>query len=344
MILVAFGTRPEWIKIKPVLEQFRRGQIAYKIISTGQHCDIIDKSVKHHNIEYLNIPEQHNRLDDIVKAVIDNGDTIYEGVKHVMVQGDTTSAFAVALGAFHRRIKVIHLEAGLRSWDMYNPYPEEFNRVTISSMADIHLCPTETNAEVIRKNHSGKVFVVGNTVLDNLTHLKPSLGDTVLITMHRRENLSIIDKWFEAIEKVARDNPNLKFIFPMHPNPDIRKHKKMLKHVEVVKPLSYNDCIEILSKCAIVITDSGGLQEESSFFKKKCIVCRKTTERTEGDGSFARMCHSPDNLKKIFKDAKREMVDQPCPYGDGNASRKILKIIKKETYKDAAIYKTRKSR
>ena len=341
MLLIAFGTRPEWIKIKPLLRQLRRGQVPYRLLSTGQHCDIIDKSVKHYNIEYLNIPEQHNRLDDIVKAVIDNGDKIYEGVKHVLVQGDTSSAFAVALCAFHRRIKVIHLEAGLRSWDMYNPYPEEFNRVTISSMADIHLCPTETNAKVIKENHDGKVFVVGNTVLDNLTKLKPSLGDTVLITMHRRENLSIIKEWFHAIEKIAKDNSHLKFVFPMHPNPEITKHKKILKHVEVVKPLSYNDCIETVAKCAMVITDSGGLQEESSVLKKKCIVCRKTTERTEGDGSFARMCPTPDKLEKIFQDAKIEMVNEPCPYGDGKASAKILKIIKKETYKDAVIYRTK---
>ena len=340
MILVAFGTRPEWIKIRPVLEQFRRGQIAYKILSTGQHCDIIDKSVRHHNIEYLSIPEQHNRLDDIVKAVIDNGDKIYDGVKHVMVQGDTTSAFAVALGAFHRRIKVIHLEAGLRSWDMYNPYPEEFNRVTISSMADIHLCPTETNAKVIKDHHQGNVYTVGNTVLDNLVDIKPSLGNKVLITLHRRENLDIIEKWFVEIEKIAKSRKDLKFLFPMHPNPAIRKHKDILKHVKIIEPLPYEHCIKEVSECAIVITDSGGLQEESSFFKKKCIVCRKTTERTEGDGSFAQICDDPSKLFDMFNNTKIEMVDKKCPYGDGNASRKILKIIKKETYKDEAIYST----
>ena len=340
MILVAFGTRPEWIKIKPVLEQFRRAKVPYTILSTGQHCDIIDKSVRHHNIGYLRIPTQHNRLDDILAAVINNGDKIYENVRHVLVQGDTTSAFAIALSAFHRKLNIIHLEAGLRSWDMNNPYPEEFNRVSISNMANIHLCPTKANAKVIKNNHQGKVFVVGNTVLDNLIHIKPSLGNTVFITMHRRENINIMKDWFESLEKIAESRKDLKFLFPMHPNPEIRKHKNILKHIEVVGPMSYNDCVSELAKCALVITDSGGLQEESSFLKKKCIVCRKTTERTEGDGIFAQMCKDPSKLYDMFNNTKMELVNEKCPYGNGDASKKILKIIKKETYKDEAIYHT----
>jgi UDP-N-acetylglucosamine 2-epimerase (non-hydrolysing) len=333
MILIAFGTRPEWIKIKPVVDKIN-GQIPFRLLCTGQHHSLIDDSLKNYPVSYLAMENiLVNRLDSIVTNILANIDQHLDKVSHVMVQGDTTSAFAVALAAFHRKIKIIHLEAGLRSWDKDNPYPEEFNRVSIGSMADVHLCPTldcKNNLQKVKsiKSTNSKIEVVGNTVLDNLIGIEPTVSNTVFITLHRRENIDLIDKWFESINRIAVDNSHLEFIFPMHPNPEITKYKELLTHVKVIDPLPHKECVNYIAKCGLVITDSGGLQEESSFLKKKCIVCRKTTERSEGEGIFSKLCHDPDMLYNIFNMTSIELVNQSCPYGDGHSGEKILEILK----------------
>lgn len=329
MLLIAFGTRPELIKIKPVIDAIK-GKIPFKLLCTGQHNSLIDSSLVDYNVSYLNIrDETTNRLDSIITSTLHQIDEYLEYVTHIMVQGDTTSAFAVALAAFHRKIKIIHLEAGLRSWNKDNPYPEEFNRISIGSMADIHLCPTEQCKENLRKikSNDSKIFVVGNTVLDNLINIQPSISNIVFVTMHRRENIRVMKEWFEAINKIAIHHPELEFIFPMHPNPEIRRHKDILTHVKIFDPLPYDKCIEYIAKCGLVITDSGGLQEESAFFKKKCIVCRKTTERTEGEYIFSQLCYEPSMLHYIFNGTTMALVDAQCPYGDGKSSNRILKIL-----------------
>lgn len=328
-LLIAFGTRPEWIKIKPVVDKIN-GKIPFKLLCTGQHYSLIDQSLMNYNVSYLNMQNDTiNRLDSIVINILLNIDKYLDNITHVMVQGDTTSAFAVALAAFHRKINIIHLEAGLRSWDKNNPYPEEFNRLSIGSMADIHLCPTQQCKENLRKVKSinSRSILVGNTVLDNLVNITPTVSNIVFITLHRRENIKIIDKWFEAINELARNHPELEFIFPMHPNPEIQKYKHILTHVKVISPLAHNQCVEYIAKCGLVITDSGGLQEESAFFKKKCIVCRKTTERTEGEHIFSQLCYEPDMLYYIFNSTNIDLVEAECPYGDGKSSDKILKIL-----------------
>jgi len=333
MILIAFGTRPEWIKIKPVVDKIS-GQIPFKLLCTNQHCSLIDDSLKNYPVSYLGIDNiLTNRLDSIVINILTQIGEYLDGISHVMVQGDTTSAFAVALAAFHRKIKIIHLEAGLRSWDKDNPYPEEFNRVSIGSMADIHLCPTvdcKNNLQKVKsiKSSNSKIEVVGNTVLDNLVGIEPTISNIVFITLHRRENINLISKWFESINNIAINNPHLEFIFPMHPNPDILKHKQLLTHVKVTGPLPHKECIDYIARCGLVITDSGGLQEESAFLKKKCIVCRKTTERSEGEGIFSELCHDPDMLYYIFNMTSIELVHQTCPYGDGHSGEKISEILK----------------
>jgi UDP-N-acetylglucosamine 2-epimerase (non-hydrolysing) len=325
MILITFGTRPEWIKIKPIIEKID-GKIPYRLVCTGQHETLIDQSMRLYNIEHITIDTGPNRLDDIVASILRKCRYIFDNIKYTMVQGDTTSAFAVALASFHRKIPVIHLEAGLRSWDINNPYPEEFNRLAISNLSSIHLCPTEENKFNVRTNH-GKKYVVGNTVLDSLVHKIPTLENFVLVTLHRRENINNISEWFDAIEKLAQNNTHLEFIFPMHPNPEIQKYKHIFSKVKVIQPLSHEECIDYMARCAMVITDSGGIQEESSFLKKKCIVCRTTTERTEGEGIFSKLCPYPERLKEIFDDTRIELVNEQCPYGDGYASEKILKIL-----------------
>jgi UDP-N-acetylglucosamine 2-epimerase (non-hydrolysing) len=337
MILFAFGTRPEWIKIKPIIEEIN-GKIPYELLFTGQHSSsFIDKSMEQYNVRLMDMSENHalnNRLDFITNSILCSADKIFENnPKYIVVQGDTTSAFALALAAFHRKIKIIHLEAGLRTFDKDNPYPEEFNRISIDAIADIHLCPTSQSKQNIHHiaSHGSQQFIVGNTVLDNLAYTESRIdGDMVLITLHRRENLDIMDQWFNAINKVAANNPNTNFVFPMHPNPAIQKHRNILssKNISIIDPLSHDECVDYLSKCSLVITDSGGLQEESSFLKKKCIVCREKTERTEGEYIFSQVCFSPYNLEFLFNNTKREIVDKECPYGDGRASQKILFILR----------------
>lgn len=326
MILITFGTRPEWIKIRPIIDKID-GKVEYKLICTGQHNGLIDQSISNYKVERLDFCTlSKNRLDNIVISILDRSEYILKDCSHVMVQGDTTSALAVSLSSFHRKIPIIHLEAGLRSWDTNNPYPEEFNRIAISNMASIHLCPTEENKHNLRSVR-GEKYVVGNTVLDLIVDKNSTLEDFVLVTLHRRENIECMDAWFEAIENLAKKNPRLEFIFPMHPNPQIQKFKSIFDRVRVVEPLSHEDCIDKIRRCSLVITDSGGLQEESAFLKKKCIVCRKTTERTEGEGIFSKLCPSPKYLYDIFNMTKIELVNQPCPYGDGYASDKIAKIL-----------------
>jgi UDP-N-acetylglucosamine 2-epimerase (non-hydrolysing) len=332
MLLISFGTRPEWIKIKPVVDAIE-GKIPFKILFTGQHTSLVEEYLKD-TFVVNEIGSGDNRLDSIVCSLL-NKDKLFEGVSHVMVHGDTTSAFAVGLAAFHRNIPVIHLEAGLRTFDRQNPYPEEFNRTAISSLASIHLCPTQSAAENVTSmvGADSQIFVTGNTVLDNLIGLSPEIENKVLVTMHRRENHKRIKEWFRIINDLAIENPELEFVLPLHPNPNVSKYRFQLKNVTVVDPLSYDDCLDFIRTCKVIITDSGGIQEESSFLKKKCIVCRKTSERSEGVGTFAFMCPHPNMLKPAFDGIIQSgefIVDEDCPYGDGKASERIVKVLNNE--------------
>ena len=328
MLGIAFGTRPEWLKIKPLVEQLKLNNIEYKIIFTGQHDSLIERD--RYFDRKIRIVNGKNRLDSVFCSIL-NTDEIFEQITSVIVQGDTASAFAVALAAFHRKIKVIHLEAGLRSFDIENPYPEEFYRKAISALANINFCVSEVGETNLKDEKvSGEIYTVGNTVLDNIPNLEIEYGNKILVTMHRRENHDMMKEWFHSLEKLAEQNKNLEFILPIHPNPNVKKHKKILKNVKVVDPLSHKELLDIISKCLFVITDSGGLQEESSFLKKKSIVCRKTTERVEGLETFSFLCESPKNLEVLFNNLlKNYYIDLPCPYGDGKSSIKIVEILKK---------------
>ena len=327
MILITFGTRPEYIKIKPLIKAFE-GKIHYKLLFIGQHTDLLSH-IKG-DIARLKIQDGTNRLDSIVSSIMNNGN-IFEEVDAVLVQGDTTSVFSVALAAFHHKIKVIHLEAGLRTYDLKNPYPEELNRQMTARIADIHLCPTQTAYDNLKAERvSGKKYIVGNTVLDNLVGIVPEYKDTVIVTMHRRENHHNIDEWFKEIDQLAEMYSDLEFILPIHPNPNVKKHQHILKHIKIIAPMVYDEFIEKLAKCRLIITDSGGIQEEASFLRKKCLVCRKTTERTEGMGVFSELVKNPKDLKRAFVLANDDYVPDKftkCPYGDGRSAEKIAKIL-----------------
>ena len=331
MILVTYGTRPEYIKIKPLIDEMVKENIKFKTLFTGQHKDIVSKD-SDFILEMYDLTS--NRLDNILQNCMNIPEKYFEGVKYVLVQGDTTSVMGLSLSALHRKIKVIHLEAGLRSYDTENPYPEENNRKIVSTIADIHLCPTEHNKNnLIKENISeDKIFVVGNTSLDNLVKLKNDITykDKVLITLHRRENHEIMDKWFKEINNIAYLNKNIEFILPIHPNPNVQKHKNLLSNVKVINPLNHNELLGLLVESKLIVTDSGGIQEECSFLNKKCLVCRKVTERPESLGLTSFIVKEPSDLLTMFNYHLNNYndINGECPYGDGESSKKICKILK----------------
>jgi UDP-N-acetylglucosamine 2-epimerase (non-hydrolysing) len=324
-ILICFGTRPEWLKIKPLIKLMDRSE--YKLFFTGQHSDLL-KEVEVDYKAYIAEDRLFNRLDEIVKGCLDLPDGDFRGV---LVQGDTASAFACALGAYHRGWRIYYLEAGLRSNSLKHPYPEEGYRQMISRIADVNFAPTQKAlVNLFEEKCLGDAWLVGNTVLDNLIDLpNPKYGNKVLITMHRRENHPIMDQWFIEINKLAGMYPELEFILPLHPNPNVQKHKNLLTDVKVIEPLTHEELINILLNCKLVISDSGGIQEEATFFNKKTIVCREVTERPEGIYTgHLHLCKSPNDLKDLFVRLEEySYIYKDCPYGDGHAAEHIKKIL-----------------
>lgn len=330
MLLITYGTRPEYIKIKPLLGVIDKNRI--KILFTGQHPDIVDKNLVGgvNSFISIRIKKRDNRLDSIVQSILGNED-IFQGVSAVLVQGDTASAFSVALAAFHRRIPVVHLEAGLRSYDINFPYPEELYRVAIDRMSSILFCPTKGNRDnLIREGIKKNVYVTGNTALDNLRGVTGKYKYNVLCTIHRRDNQSRVKDWFKVLTKLSCDFPEFKFIIPLHPSPVIQAARGFLGgRVEILKPLTHEKTINILKDCMFVITDSGGIQEEASFLKKRTFVCREVTERVECLGKSSVLCPTPNSLYDSFRKYRKDfVVKTKSPYGDGRASRKILKRLK----------------
>lgn len=331
MILITYGTRPEWIKIKPLIEEMEKQNIPFKILFTGQHRTISNGRFDYY-LTFLDYGK--NRLDNIIMNCMNIPEEFFNGITHILVQGDTTSVTGLALSALHRQIQLIHLEAGLRTYDDANPYPEENNRKIVSTIAKIHLCPTEFNRKNLEKeNVSGDIYVVGNTGLDNIKSYKEkcTYTNTVLVTLHRRENHDKINLWFEEINNLAIKHPEIKFILPIHPNPNVQKYKELLTNVEVCEPLTHTELIDILINVKLVITDSGGLQEECSFLNKKCLVCRETTERPESISSTTFMIKRIEDLEHEFNkhiNLFRINEDNKSPYGDGNSSKKICEILK----------------
>jgi UDP-N-acetylglucosamine 2-epimerase (non-hydrolysing) len=325
MILICFGTRPEYIKVKSLIDNLSNVKTCF----TGQHFDLLNDIHTDYKLNFTK-DKNTNKISNIIVNTL-NCNHIFDGIDYVLVQGDTTSAFSMALSAFNNKKKIIHLEAGLRTNNIYDPYPEELNRQLISKLANIHLCPTIQNKiNLNNENIKDNIYVTGNTGLDNIDKNNCIYGNKILITLHRRNNVPIIEKWFEAIEKIASLHEELEFILPMHPNPSIQKYKHILKSVNIIKPLSHSSLIDILKKCKFVISDSGGIQEEASFLNKKIIICRKTTERTEIIGKHGIFCKNPSNLYNIFEDINLNyMINDTCPYGDGNAYKKVIDIIKK---------------
>jgi UDP-N-acetylglucosamine 2-epimerase (non-hydrolysing) len=324
MISIFYGTRPEYLKLHLLYIKLKENNFNVELVKVKQHTSLIDSCYYDREIEIAN---NNNRLNGIIQSCLDD---IFNNTTVSVVQGDTATAFAIALNSFNSSIPIIHIEAGLRTYDKNNPFPEETYRKCISSMADIHFCVSELNVQNLkREGIEQNVFVVGNTVLDNLTKDGIEYTNNVLCTLHRRENQYKLIDWLDQINKFAEQENKLNFIFIVHPNSKKTIDKNKYKNINFIDPIPYNELINILKKTKFIVTDSGGLQEEASFFNKKIVICRKTTERPEGLGTFGFLCGEPSHLISLLISVNdNHEVHDVCPYGDGKATDYIVSKIK----------------
>lgn len=352
-----FGTRPEVIKVAPVLLYFKDHGEETTVIATAQHREMMDMMVEVFNIEPdydLNIMTQNQSLNMIVSRVMERLEPVLlkEKPDIVFVQGDTTTAFSASLCAFHLSIPVAHIEAGLRSGDLYDPFPEELNRRLIDVSSKYLFAPTKRAKENLL--HEGvqesRIFVVGNTVIDALYIIKKRVDitslrkkfitcdDYLLMTLHRRENIG------ERMKSILRATVNfvrekgLKAVFPVHKNPKVREivNEVIGKNPDfvLIEPVDYLHFLSLLDGAKFVLTDSGGVQEEAPSFKKFVVVTRQTTERPElmeaGLGILAGT--SEESVYRALEEANgKRLVWAENPFGDGKSSERIYKIVRGDT-------------
>ncbi len=334
MILICYGTRPEIIKISPFIKVLQWRGIPFKTAFSGQHKELYEdvKELVPQPDFYLDVMTQNQGLNDVLVRIASKLRPILlqEKPALIVVQGDTTTAMTAALTGFYESIPVGHIEAGLRTYDLNNPYPEEGNRQIISRVASFNWAPTQTAAKNLEREHCQNIHITGNTIVDICTPFKGQISydNKVLITLHRRENFGRpLEKMFSEIDTLARQNPAIEFIFPMHPNPNVQKHRPLLEHVNVIDPIGYFQMIKLLQCVKFVISDSGGIQEECATFGKKILVCRKTTERPEGvESGFAKLIG--DKVIQNFHWANDNPAWQGVnPFGDGKACERIVDSI-----------------
>lgn len=358
-ILIAFGTRPEAIKMCPVINELKKRKSIETIVClTGQHEEMLNQVVEMFDIEVkynLHIMKKNQTLSMITADVLMGMDKILDLEKPdlVLVHGDTSSSFSAALAAFYKHIPIGHVEAGLRTYNMLSPYPEEFNRQAVDLISDLFFAPTQL-AKIRLKNEGknlSRIYVTGNTVIDALKttvvedYHNPVLdacGDDkiILLTAHRRENIgSPMENIFNAVCDIANRHNDVSIIYPMHKNPKVREiAKKIFSHnekVKIIEPLDVYDFHNFLNKSYLILTDSGGIQEEAPALGKPVLVLRDTTERPEGveAGTLKLVGTDRENIYKeteILLSNKSEYVKMSRavnPYGDGKASTRIADII-----------------
>jgi UDP-N-acetylglucosamine 2-epimerase (non-hydrolysing) len=360
-ILVVYGTRPEAIKIAPLIAALNdSAQLQAVVAVTGQHRQMLDQVnalfgiVPAHD---LNIITDRQQLEGITCRALSGVSAVIaeERPDAVLVQGDTTTCFAAALAAFYQKVPVIHLEAGLRTGDAYNPFPEEMNRSMVSRLASLHLAPTETSRHnlVLEGIEQARICVTGNTVIDALLeiasrHILPTNPDllrlrgrrTVLITAHRRESWGEpMARAARAMARLARRFPEVQFLLPAHLNPAVREillpHLQQLDNVLITEPLSYSDFVTAMRLCDIVLTDSGGVQEEAPSLGKPVLVMRDTTERPEAviAGTVKLVGTDEDLIVETVSilltnpAAYEDMARSVNPYGDGLAADRCVQAI-----------------
>ena len=333
-ILISYGTRPEIIKLSPVVLELDKRGLSFKTVFTGQHQELYDdvKDLLPKPDYHLSIMQENQTLTNIMSAISSRFGEILidEAPDLLIVQGDTSTVAISALIAFYERIPVGHVEAGLRTYDLSSPFPEEGNRQIVSRLAKYNWAPTKLAAKQLKEEKVHNIIVTGNTIVDACNNFNYPIAyeNKVLITLHRRENFGIkMGKIFNEIELLALKHAELEFIFPMHPNPNVQKLKPILKHVNVIDTLGYSKMMKLLASVKFVISDSGGIQEECATFNKKVLVCRNTTERSEGiDAGFAKLVDT--DIINNFQWAN----DNPewkgkNPFGDGKASKYIVDSI-----------------
>jgi UDP-N-acetylglucosamine 2-epimerase (non-hydrolysing) len=364
-IAVIFGTRPDTIKMASIILELKKEKKFFKVITiaTAQHRQMLDQVLKIFRIapNYdLNIMVPQQSLVTLTRNTIGKLDEVLlkEHPDMVLVQGDTTTTFVGSLVAFYHQIPVGHIEAGLRTNDKANPFPEEINRRLTSAITDLHFAPTETSKKaLLKENISGKsIFVTGNTVIDalniaikkNYKFSVPILNEVIsqkkkiiLLTMHRRENWGKPMKGAcNAVKRLALQYPEFNFVFPVHLNPIVKEvvynTLENLKNVFLIAPLDYSDFVNFMAKTYLIITDSGGVQEEGPHFGVPILVLRKVTERPEAV-KFGTVKLVGLDEEVIFKTAKKlidsqaaykKMASAVNPYGDGLSSKRTVQIIK----------------
>jgi UDP-N-acetylglucosamine 2-epimerase (non-hydrolysing) len=366
-VLSVVGTRPEVIKMAPVIHELASNEDRFEstVCATGQHREMLDQMLDLFRIEPdhdLHVMKPGQSLADITRAVLAGMDELLQAERPdwMLVQGDTTTVLAAGLAAFYRGVRVAHVEAGLRTFDMADPFPEELNRRLTGGFAALHFAPTQRAAENLRREGVAEesIHVTGNTVIDALQHmavhdfdpqaagLGPVSTDArrmVLVTIHRKEAiLHGMDEICIALRELSlASRDDLHIVFPVHLNPQVREpvHRTLdgIENVTLLDPVDYQSLIWLLRRCHFLITDSGGLQEEAAGVGKPVLVLRDATERPEGIlAGSARLIGS--NGTRLVEEAQRVLGDEaeyermvagtkPCPYGDGHAAERIVEIL-----------------
>jgi UDP-N-acetylglucosamine 2-epimerase (non-hydrolysing) len=357
--MVVFGTRPEAIKMCPLVKALKsKQQLNTVVCVTGQHREMLDQVLQAFNIVPdfdLSIMKENQTLFDVTLNILERMKTVLEEVKPdiVLVHGDTSTSFVTALAAFYKNIPIGHVEAGLRTYDIFSPYPEEFNRQAISIVARYNFAPTEkSKVNLINEGKDpSSIFVTGNTAIDALKttvrdDYKHDLLDwasdsrLIMITAHRRENLGEpMRNMFRAIKRIVEEYSNIKVIYPIHMNPAVRMTAKEIfgdsNRIKIIEPLDVVDFHNFLARSYLILTDSGGIQEEAPSLGKPVLVMRDTTERPEGIiagtlklvGTEQEVIY--DTFKLLLEDEREyEMMSNASnPYGDGFASVRIANIL-----------------
>ena len=368
-ILSVIGTRPEAIKMAPVIIKLNNEKkIEHRVCATAQHREMLDEVLSIFKIKPsydLNLMSKNQTLHELSAKILIRVKKILDEYSPdiVLVQGDTSTAFIGALSAFYSGIKIGHIEAGLRSGNMNEPFPEESNRVFISKITDFHFAPTKKNADVLIKEgvNPKNILKTGNTVIDALLHVADRQNNItkelkkyksisnvlkdkkqiLLITAHRRENFGKgIAEICEALKKIAKKYKNLQIIYPVHPNPNIKNKvfEKLnnIKNIHLINPLSYTSFVYLMKKSTLILSDSGGVQEEAPSLGKPVLVLRSVTERVEAVKSGTVKLIGTKKEKIINevsvllenKHLSKKMSQAINPYGDGTASKKIVDFLK----------------
>lgn len=363
-IMVVFGTRPEAIKLCPLINEIKkRKQLQVVVCVTAQHRQMLDQVLDAFSIrpDYdLDIMKNRQNLFDITTNILSSIATVLEKEKPdvVLVHGDTSTTFATALASFYLRIPVGHVEAGLRTYNIYSPFPEEFNREAVSIVAEYNFAPTPLARDnLLREGRKAEnIYITGNTVIDAMQHTvkdeytHPELewvgrDKLIFITAHRRENLGDpMRHMFRAIRRVLDEHPDCKAIYPIHMNPLVRELAEEeladCNRIHIIEPITVFDCHNFEARSFLCLTDSGGIQEECPTYGVPVLVMRDTTERPEGvDSGVLKLVGTDENViyrtfKLLLEDkTEYDKMSKACnPYGDGHACKRIADILEGREY------------